>query len=404
VSQAANSNPLIAPFPGIRFAQPELSAILCPPYDIISPAEQQELYARDPHNIVRVELAIPSDALDRYQTAAQAWQGWLAQGVLATDEPALYVLQAEFAHQGKHYVSTGFFAALALEPPEAGRVLPHENTNPVAKADRLALMQATHANISPVWLIYHNPVLAKLLSRAAAGAPTATAEFPAGIHYALWRIDDAELCAQASATLGNGPVFIADGHHRYETGMTYAREQATQHPDLPADAPCNFILAFLTEASDPGLLIMPTHRAVGVGEDLPKLWMHIKEVCDILQVADLASLLARTDAAAHAIGFYTKADGYWLLEPKSTVDATPVELLHQEIVAPLFGGEPYIGYYKDPQETQRVVDSGEYVAAFFVRALTSQELIRAASKVARLPRKSTYFWPKIPTGLVMREL
>ena len=409
MSNPETNAPLVLPFRGIRYAESELSALVCPPYDIISPAEREELYRRDPHNAIRLEFPLPRGGEDCYQAAAREWQAWREQGVLQQDAEALYLCRAEFEYRGRACSRLGLFAGLHLESLQNGRVLPHEGTLAAAKADRLALMQATNANFSPIWTIYHNPPLVELLAKSVAGEPLARAKTDDGACYSLWSISDRERIAQVCGLLGNGPIFIADGHHRYETALAYSQQQPSANPT----APVNYVLSLLVEADDPGLVILPTHRALAgvTKEQLSEVWAHLRDCCELERFTALEALLEWVYAGEHSFGFYTRQDGFWLFTVKEplalcsdTMSSAPVAILHRRILDPALGREVKFGYYKEAEQTKEAVDAGEFDAAFFVRPLRSQELIQAAQSRERLPGKSTYFWPKIPAGLVMRSL
>ena len=401
MTEDKTKSPLIVPFRGIRFAQENLTPLVCPPYDIISPVEREALYRQDPHSIIRLEFSLPKAGLDNYQAAAQDWDEWRRTGVLVEDEPAYYVSRAEFTIDGKPYSRLGLFAALHLESLQDGRVLPHEATHAAAKADRLALMEACQANFSPIWTTFDNPALGEVLQQACAGEPVGRAETPDGSRYTLWRVADPATVAQIGQLMDDGPVIIADGHHRYETGLYFSQ----QHPQ-PGAAPVNYVLALMVEASDPGLIILPTHRVFTNldAEQTARLWEVLQECCEIEQVDSLDNLLAQVDASERAVGFYSKEQGY-LLVTLPQVNADPaVSIIHRNILEPALGAGIKFTYYKDAQATQAAVIAGEGNVALFVPPLRSHELIAAAQTRTRLPQKSTYFWPKIPTGLVMRSL
>ncbi len=393
--------PLIVPFEGIRYAASDLTPRLCPPYDIISPQEREELYRRHPQNAIRLEFPLPAENRSPYQAAAQTWQQWLQEGVLQQEEAALYVLRSEFVMQGEKRARLGLFAALHLESLQNGRVLPHEGTLAAAKADRLALLNATEANFSPVWTIYRNPALPELLTRATSGAPVSQAEEKDGCGHSLWRISDKTALEEIGRSLGDGPLFIADGHHRYETALAFSQ----QHPAADPAAPINYVLSLLVEAEDPGLIILPTHRVIsGLSkEQSEKMWTYLRENCEPEKAEGLEDLLRKVNG--YHFGLYTKGEGFWLFTVGRGPNPTtaPVALLHAEILTPIFDSEMPISYHMDAQEATAAADAEEG-AAFFLRPLRSEELIRAALARERLPGKSTYFWPKIPSGVVMRSL
>jgi len=410
--------PLIAPFSGIRYTSSNLSLLLCPPYDVISPVEQEELYRLHPHNAIRLELAIQENRESRYQAAARIWRQWLEEGILREEEDSLYVLRTEFLFQGKRRSRLGLFAALHLEAPQEGRVLPHEGTLTGPKEDRLALLEAARANFSPVWTIYRNPQAAELLGRICSTPPLSHANQSDGTCHSLCRVSEPAAIEEICQLLGGGPIFIADGHHRYETALAFSQQNPTESPGSPV----NFVLSLLVEANDPGLVILPTHRVISdlSREQSEKIWACLWENCWLEQAQNLEDLLRKVTEDNCFFGLYTKADGLWGFtvgqgcpRPPNEVGGglregrqknAPVSLLHRSILEPIFGEEMKIAYYMDAQQARAAVDSEENAVAFFLRPLRSKELIQAALAGERLPGKSTYFWPKIPAGLVMRSL
>lgn len=409
MSQSVPKTPLIAPFRGLRYTVSDLSSRVCPPYDVISPSQREELYRLDPQNAIRLEFPLPRGSQDCYQAAAQDWREWRHGGVLREDDESLYLCRTDFVYQGKQLSRFGFLAGLHLEALGSGRVLPHEGTLAAPKADRLAMLQATQANFSPIWAIYENPSLPELLRQACSGPPASQADLPDGSRIFLWPVSDRALLEEAAGRIGDGPVFIADGHHRYETALSFAQ----QHLGESETAPVNYLLSLLVEAGDPGLIILPTHRALAglTEEEMGRLWQHLRECCRLEQFEDFEELIKEIYAGEYRFGLYTKQDGCRLLllkepeaSPTQAAANAPVALLHRRILDPVFGGEVKFGYYKEAQEAKAAVDSGEYSAAFFLRPLRVQELTRAARSRERLPGKSTYFWPKVPAGLVMRSL
>jgi len=404
VKETGPNRPLIAPFIGVRYPEKKLSELLCPPYDIISRAEQEALYQRHPHNMVRLEFPLAEEEGGPYAAAARSWETWRNIGALQQDpEPAFYVLQTDFTLQGQPRRRLGLFVGLHLESLQDGRVLPHEGTLASAKADRLAMLEATWANFSPIWGMYHNPEVAALLPAACDGEPVSRADLDDGSRCALWQISNPELIAEISRLLGEGPIFIADGHHRYETAYVFSQ----QHPASEPLASVNYLLTLLVEAQDEGLIILPTHRAISGLDDkaLKNMWASLEQTCELKPAPDLAALLIEVQRAEHTFGIYTKEKGPWLLGLKQTeAEALPVKLLHKYILEPALCDACKFGYFKEAEKACAAVDSGEYQVAFFLRSLRSDELIRAALAKERLPGKSTYFWPKIPAGLVMRSL
>ncbi|HEU5440024.1 MAG TPA: DUF1015 domain-containing protein, partial [Ktedonobacterales bacterium] len=258
----------VRPFPALRYAPgANLAAVVTPPYDVISPAAQAGYYARDPHNIIRLELGreAPGDdeLANKYTRAAAEFADWRRSGILRQDQSAYYLYEQTFSATGRDYRKLSLLARVRLEPWEAGVVLPHERTMSKPKQDRLALMRATSANLSPLMVLYDDPasVLAARLAPIAEAAPTAAFTDEASEGHRLWLLDDPTLAGEIGSFFRERQLYIADGHHRYETALTYRDEQAALRKEpLPADDPLNFTLMALSAIEDPGLVVLPTHR------------------------------------------------------------------------------------------------------------------------------------------------
>src|SRR5712691_4236928 len=255
----------VRPFRGLRFAPAKVANpadVLAPPYDVIEPAEQRELLARSPYNIVRIELP-SAEAGDRYDLAAQTLAEWRAAGVLELDSAASFYLHETRFELGGDRVRRALIGALRLQPWEAGQVLPHERTFAGPKEDRLRLLRATRANVSPLWTLYRGnpPSLTRAWTWAENHAPVLSCELDDGTSQRLWALVDSELTDALRADFVDLRLVIADGHHRYETALYYRDEQAAGRA-LEPDDPANFVLAHLVAEDDPGLAALPSHRLV----------------------------------------------------------------------------------------------------------------------------------------------
>ena len=253
----------------------KLSDVIAPPYDVIDPALQQALYDRSPYNVIRLILnkETPADTGhdNRYTRAAQTpASDWTRDSILAQDSArSLYVYQQDFEVEGKRYTRKGFMARVRLEKFGEGRIYPHEETLSGPKADRLKLFHATNMNLSQIFGLYpdeQGEVQAKLDAAIARALPIQATDH-LGVVSKLWPISDQHVTSVVASILGPKPVFIADGHHRYETALRYLDEKQQAGEVTSAEAPANFVLMMLVSMSDPGLVILPTHRLVsGVGE------------------------------------------------------------------------------------------------------------------------------------------
>src|SRR4051812_6289341 len=304
-----------------------LSAVVAPPYDVIDAALQQQLYDASEYNAIRLELtrAEPGDddANNKYTRAANALREWLAAGALRQDTaPALYVYEQEYSVEGQTFPRRGFMARVRLEPFGTGRVFPHEQTMSGPKEDRLKLYRATGFNLSPVFSLYPDPEgeVFRKLEPFTIKNPPLVAKDHLGVTNRLWVVTDSATLSAVIGLMGPKPVFIADGHHRYETGLKYLEErrEAGEVPD--DEAPANFCLMMLVGMSDPGLIILPTHRLIsGLGVDVTAadleaaLAAHFDVVERTGADAKAAWEHVQMDGGQAVFAFGTAADGRWLV-------------------------------------------------------------------------------------------
>lgn len=421
-----------------------LESVVAPPYDVISAAQQDELYGRSPHNVVRLILNRqrdgdgPSD--DRYTRAAKHLRDWLAQGVLKEDaQPAFYVYEQTFTvlsghpPQAQQFVRRGVLTALKLEPFGEGRVYAHEETFPAPKADRLQLFRACRANFSPVFgLVPDEGGLFELL-RAATGsrAPDMEVREESGVLNRVWIVRHPAVCARISAALADQPVFIADGHHRYETACNYRAERraADGAPREPRQAAYEYVLMMCVPMSDPGLVILPTHRLLRAPQGFAaEAFLKRAEQCFTVKPADQAAVAALADARGGPVRLGLVGDGgrnwVWSAKPElagAMKRAVPdrssawreldTAVLHELVLKQwLWEGRPPTGdhggvtYTKDVGEVFSEVRAGTHDQGFVLRP-TGLEQVRAVAQAGeRMPQKTTYFSPKLLSGLVMRML
>ena len=422
----------VRPFRGVTFdpARVDVGRALCPPYDVISPRQQAAYYDRDPHNAVRIVLN-RAEGDGRYLEAGRELDDWLADGTLRrAATPSFYVHRHRFAGPSGPAERVGLLAAVRLEPWATGAVRPHEHTMPGPKEDRLKLMRATAADTEPIWVFEPDPrgdlrgrlakvVRAEPLLRAEFVPEASSEEVPSVETHELWEVADPGAVADLAALTGASQLYIADGHHRYETALFHAGEVGGG----PEDA-SRFKLMLLTASEDPGLLVLPTHRLVRLphGRGLGAMMAALETAGWITeQPATLEALLARLDqpAAAGNTGFGILADRrYSYLEgPASTlatgalppsIAALDVSVVHEWILRPLLGIGPdelaageLVVYTRDPLEARAKVVAGEYDIALFLRAPTLAQVQAVADAGENMPQKSTYFWPKPASGLIL---
>ena len=262
----------ILPFKAIRYNESKfatVSKVMCPPYDVIHVPEYHKLLERHPQNIVRIELPLQQGKTDRYEVAAEFWTKWQKSRVLLEDKaPGYYGYEQRFSVGNEPYFRRGFFAALKLEAPGKGDIRPHERTFPKHKEDRLRLMRATHANVSPIFGIFFDKQkkAAALLAQRMTQKPLVISRDDKGVTHKLWYWSDAEAIKTLTGVVKGEDVLIADGHHRYETAWNYAQERAAKDRSKSKRKAYNYVMTFLCPLADPGLIIQPTHRAVRLPE------------------------------------------------------------------------------------------------------------------------------------------
>lgn len=416
------------PFRGLRYSSDaDLSAVICPPYDVIKGAARAALLQRDPHNIVAVELAAPygeAATATQYQQSADLLSQWISEGVLLRDESSYYLYEQEFAVPGTDQTvkRRGVIGALTLEEFGEG-VQPHEHTLSGPKADRLNLLRATQTNISPIFGLVADDDgwIGGLLENVTDNAPKAHATDSDGIVHRLWQIADDEIVNGIEAGFENENILIADGHHRYETALNYMRESREQAGDdwTGAEA-ANGVMMMCVSMADPGLIVLPTHRLIKnvEPEKVANLPASLKQLFDVepLEGGAVAVSKALTGEGGNAkLGLHLPGQSYLLTlrqnDAKSALEALDVSVLHNQILenemgidaAKLAAGQ-HVGYTIHAAEAIEKVESGAAQAAFLMRATPAKQVAEVAASGEKMPQKSTYFYPKLMTGIVLRPL
>jgi len=391
---------VVRPLTGLRYDPAhagEVGQLLAPPYDVITAAEQAELYARSPYNVIR--LILPREA-ERGAAAARTLSEWIAAGILAPDpEPALYLYTQQFSlPDGSMRRRDGLLCRLRLEDFSSGVVRPHERTLPGPKADRLALLRATGANLSAIFGLYARPgePVRELLAGAQLGAPLVDVS---GWHQ-LWRVTDASAIARVEAALADQTIIIADGHHRYETALAYRDEQR-------GNEAATYILAYLANMEEEGVVILPTHRlirrplgfggaalAARLGESFavePADERRRRAAGEIDCVLPDRRLRLRAGPAARER----------LRDLPSVLRGLAVECLRRAILEPILGvGPENLEFTHDDEEAIAAVAAGRAAAAFLLNPPSMAEVREVCLAGELMPEKSTYFYPKLATGLV----
>jgi len=414
------------PFRAVRYDcdRVDLSAVIVPPYDVIAADERAGFFDRDPHNAIRFELTrdVADEAAADYGWIRGTFDAWRAEGVLVQDAaPAYYVMgQRYVAPSGETLERIGFFAELGLEEYEARVVRPHERTLAGPKADRLKLLRAAEANLSSVFLLYEDPrdELGPLLARALDASPVGSARDHAGVEYRLARLADPTARARIERFLADRPSVIADGHHRYETALEYRRERRAVEGDRP-DAPWQATIAYFANAYARGSLLLPIHRVVATlpapSEDEWRKQLPDWNVTRLppIDPAAIDAYLARHLAplAGRPAFLAEPARGEPLLIQRAEPlgDALMVRILETDVLQRVFGldsaaiRDGAVLFPKSAGRAAEAVRTGEGTVALYLNPVTPEAVFRATGKGDVMPQKSTFFYPKVPTGMVFRD-
>ncbi len=414
-----------------------LSDVIAPPYDVIDSALQARLYARHPNNVIRLILnrEEPGDnqQQNRYTRAARFLKDWQHEGILRQDaHPALYVYHQTFKVEGKEFTRRGVLARVRLEPFGQGKTYPHEETMPGPKADRLQLMRATSMNLSPVFGLYPDPKneIQDRLDAAVGRTLPLEAVDHLGTVSRLWPVTDLGAIREVQGWFFSRPVFIADGHHRYETASRYREERSEAGEVRDEEAAPNFVLMMLVGMSDPGLLILPTHRLVSgfPGMKADRLRDLLEEHFEIETVgrgpgaAKEAWELIEASGEQSMLGFGTVADNTWQsarfrspeIMAKLAADHSAdwqglgVSILHVLVLNKLLreglDGEARCQYVHLLDEVTQSVTQKKCDLAVLVPPASMQHVEQIAGNLEKMPPKSTYFYPKLLSGLVFNPL
>ncbi|MFZ0087889.1 MAG: DUF1015 family protein [Solirubrobacteraceae bacterium] len=414
----------IQPIRALRYALDRtngLQDVVAPPYDVIDDAQRAALEARSPYNVVRIDL--PRGGDDRYERAAGLLADWRRDRVVVRDEdPALWTLAQDYiGPDGERRTRTGWFARVRVEDYGAGRIRPHERTHPGPREDRLRLTRATKANLSPIFALYSDPggIARDAIARAAGATAWAQTTDDDGTVNHLGRLEDPDAIAAAQGVLSDAELLIADGHHRYETARVYADE-------VGGDGPHRYVLMCLVALEDPGLTVFPTHRLVrGLRpEQHEALAEALRRDFQIDKLADTAALTPSSGDTvrigyidAHfrtpyrltlrdpAIADQALADH---AEPYRRLDTAVLEALILKGALGMTDDDidhlQTLGYARDAEQAVERIRTGAYDAAFFMAPTPVRRVQEVAGAGDSMPPKSTYFFPKVPTGLLFNLL
>ena len=427
----------IRPFQGVHYNPTvikNLAKVICPPYDIISPQMQQELYQRSDYNFVRIEWGKEQpqdkDSFNKYTRAATTMKTWLEQKILVADEkPSLYVDEHSFTYRGKTRRRRNLYCLVKLEDWSKGVVRPHEGTLAKAKSDRLTMLWTLQANTSPIMSLYEDAskAIARELDAQSHHKPGFSAANLNGESHRIWTLDDGKVINWIVANLASQPLYIADGHHRYESALAYQREKRSSALQGVMEAPYDYVMMTLVDIADPGLVILPAHRLVrgltqaaldDLAARLNKFFMIIEYPLDKKNLnAQISGLLAGDDTRLILYGL--KPDYLMVLsvrEPQAVRPMFPafhskiyqqldVSIVDHVILEELLGmtqekAATGLDYNHDAAESIAKVMDGEFQLCIIVNPVKPEAIKAIADSGDRMPHKSTYFYPKVPAGLV----
>lgn len=433
----------ILPFRAIRFnagRYADLSPVLAPPYDVLDEAGKAKLVAKSPQNIVEIDLpflppkAVGPDAV--YEKAARTLSNWIESGVLKRDDtPTIYAYTQTFTIRGKTYDRRGLITLVKLEefstPQKPTAVVPHEKTYKGPIEDRMKLMHATRVQLSPIFGLFPDPA-DEICGTLYAGLTKPDAEGTLdGVTSKLWAVTDSAVQQKIIAAMKTRNVYIADGHHRYTTALGYKKELEAKHGPLPADHPANYCLFVLVNMNDPGCVILPTHRIVGglKSFDIETLKTKLAGVFDVTVAAATESTIAAAADAlaagpANSFGLFEgvsrtlytlkllKPDVLAPYEPGQSEDWRSLDVsilrryLLDEIIGPTFapGSELQLAYTADPLQVPVMTDGTKFPLAILLRPTPLVALEKLGTHGEVMPQKSTYFYPKLATGIAINPI
>ncbi|MBN1621870.1 MAG: DUF1015 domain-containing protein [Endomicrobiales bacterium] len=394
----------IKPFSGVRYNEKNISRLICPPYDVISSQEKSDLKKQSFYNMVKLELPDDYSGRNKYQQSGFLFRDWVKKNVLKKDiKPAFYFYEQEFMSSGKKKRRRGFFAALKLENPRKGQVKPHEKTLAKPKEDRLNLIKEVKANLSPIFGLFNdsNKKIVNLCNRVSKLSPDSYATDKHGVKHRLWLVDDKESVNMLAKSLLKQNVFIADGHHRYETAWNFMQGKSKLNGHLK-DA--EYVMIFLCPMEDPGLVVWPTHRVVKPPEDMEE---RINKYFNVLPASKFSKLSSKSP---QPILLYYKGKKRTLVVKNRGILAKAmadkcrayqdlgVSILHSLLLKDVLPEN--ITYVKSEQEAYKLAKNRNHLAA-----IVPSTPVEAVKKIAlakqTMPQKSTYFYPKVATGMVV---
>lgn len=426
----------IASFHGLLYNQkkiPDLSEVIAPPYDIITPEEQERLYRRSPHNIVRLIL---NRGLDCYDSARRLFERWQAEGILVRDEsPAIYFLRHRFGLEGEEKERLGFIALARIEDLSSGTIRPHERTMEGPKDDRFRLLSACRANLSPIFGLYSqgSPIINQALAEPVQGEPPLIqARDDGGGACLLWRITDPEVIRLIQREMEDKTLLIADGHHRYEAALSYRDTLRREKGKGTGREAFNYVMMYFANLSDSGLTILPTHRLLQDSSPIPvqkldnalQRYFYVEAYPKSQEGQRWFLKALKSGSKKHRLmgASFRRDPRYLILRLKNkrsmqrlathmsaVLRELDVTTLHLLVFGQVLGLAPeqqakVITYTQDEEQALQAVETGTSEAAFILNPPRPEEILAIALQGETMPQKSTYFYPKLYTGLVINKI
>lgn len=421
----------IKPFQALVYNQEkvaDLSRVICPPYDVISAADQEYYLGLHPNNFIHILLRKDKPGEDKYQRSGEHFKSWIKDNILVQEQrPAIYFYHQQYILRGEKKCRLGFICLLYLEDKKSS-IFCHEHTRLAAKEDRFKMLKSVRANLSPIFVAFPDKkrIIQRVYQRYVQGRdPTVKATDKDKTEHRLWRLDDPEVIAGIGAAMKDADIFIADGHHRYEVAIAWRDEMRQKMPYAGEDAPFNYCLTYFTSADSRDLTILPIHRLLRPKKKIETMGFlaALKEYFDVEEVKDRTKfffLMERGGRAEHVLGCYI--DGrYWLLRLKNVkildkiisdkpaeYRALDVSILNYIIFHKILGmgleDNSAIVFNPNAEELIEQVNKDALAVAFFLNPVKMQQIISVSSGGNRMPPKSTYFYPKIASGFVVNRL
>lgn len=420
----------IKPFQAIVYNQKnisDLSRVVCPPYDVISPARQQYYHQNSPYNLAHILLGNDVLGEDKYRRAADYFKEWLKNNVFVQDKnPAIYFYNQEYNLRGQRKSRLGFIARLYLED-EKSSIFCHEHTRVEPKEDRLRLLRAVKANLSPIFAVFSDKkrfIQSLYQQYIQKQEPFINLMDNEGVTHKLWRVDSADILQKIEANMEGTDIYIADGHHRYEVACAYRDEMKDKAKASGEESGFNYIMAYFTNTESAGLTVLPIHRIVDLGQeqDINNVISKLKEYFRVETVKDktvMFFLLEKAGRTEHALAMYSNRK-CWLLRLKNIkildkmIENKPaafrsldIAILNYLILKTILGldaeDKQKIIFNHYAEELIEQADNNNALAAFFLNPVKIQQIISVASDGERMPPKSTFFYPKALSGLLINK-